>query len=77
MLVKVPNEAFAQQAGLSLDETMRFFFDASLRDWTAESERLRGLCERFGRPRRSGSSARKPTSRSRRAAAHTSPATGG
>ena len=48
VLVKVPNEAFAQQAGLSLEETMRFFFDASLRDWTAESERLRGLAARFG-----------------------------
>lgn len=47
VLVKVPNEAFAQQSGLSLDETMTFFFDASLRDWQAESARLRALCERF------------------------------
>lgn len=47
VLVKVPNEAFAQQSGLSLDETMTFFFDASLRDWHAESARLRALCERF------------------------------
>lgn len=48
VLVKVPNEAFAQQAQMSLDQTMQFFFDASLRDWQAESERLRELCERFG-----------------------------
>jgi aminopeptidase len=48
VLVKVPNEAFAQQSGLSLDETMGFFFDASLRDWHEESARLRELCERFG-----------------------------
>lgn len=47
VLVKVPNEAFAQQAGLSLDETMRFFFEASLRDWQHESERLRELMVRF------------------------------
>jgi aminopeptidase len=47
VLVKVPNEAFAQQAGMSLEETMAFFFDASLRDWNVEAERLRGLCERF------------------------------
>jgi aminopeptidase len=47
VLVKVPNEAFAQQASMSLDETMRFFFDASLRDWNVESERLRQLAERF------------------------------
>jgi aminopeptidase len=47
VLVKVPNEAFAQQSGLSLDETMAFFFDASLRDWNVEAERLRALAERF------------------------------
>jgi aminopeptidase len=47
VLVRVPNEAFAQQAGLSLDETMAFFFDASLRDWNLESERLGRLAERF------------------------------
>ena len=47
VLVKVPNEAFAQQSGMSLDETMRSFFDASLRDWQVESTRLRGLAERF------------------------------
>jgi leucyl aminopeptidase (aminopeptidase T) len=41
VLVRVPNEAFAQQAGLSLDETMAFFFDAALRNWERESERLR------------------------------------
>lgn len=47
VLVKVPNEAFAQQAGLSLEEIMSSFFDASLRDWHAESERLRQLAGRF------------------------------
>ena len=47
VLVKVPNEAFAQQSGLSLEQTMQFFFDASLRDWHAESLRLRELAGRF------------------------------
>jgi aminopeptidase len=47
VLVRVPNEAFAQQCGLSLDQTMSFFFDASLRDWKLESERLRQLVELF------------------------------
>jgi aminopeptidase len=47
VLVRVPNEAFAQQARLSLEETMAFFFDASLRDWTSESARLRQLSGLF------------------------------
>lgn len=37
VLVRVPNEAFAQQAGMSLEETMSFFFRATLRDWSAEA----------------------------------------
>ncbi len=49
VLVKVPNEHFAQQAGMSLEETMRFFFDASLRDWDEERRRYRELAEVFGR----------------------------
>jgi len=47
VLVKVPNENFAQQAGMSLDETMRFFFDASLRDWEQERRRYRELAAIF------------------------------
>lgn len=47
VLVRVPNETFAQQCGMSLEQTMRFFFDASLRDWAAESERLRQLMTLF------------------------------
>jgi aminopeptidase len=47
VLVRVPNEAFAQQCGLSLEQTMAFFFDASLRDWKGEVERLRQLAELF------------------------------
>lgn len=47
VLVRVPNASFAQQAGLSLDEMMAFFFDATLRDWTAEAERYKELQQIF------------------------------
>ena len=43
VLVRVPNEAFAQQAGMRLDEVMPFFFETTLRDWTAEAERYREI----------------------------------
>lgn len=39
VLVRVPNEAFAQQASTSLDAMMTFFFNATLRDWTVEAGR--------------------------------------
>jgi len=45
-LVRVPNESFAQAAGMPLSDTMRFFFDACLRDWDAEAvewRRIAGL----------------------------------
>jgi aminopeptidase len=47
VLVRVPNEALAQQAEMSLDEMMAFFFSATLRDWAAEAKRYRELCEVF------------------------------
>lgn len=39
VLVRVPNESFAQQAETSLDEMMQFFFNATLIDWEAEAVR--------------------------------------
>lgn len=39
VLVRVPNESFAQQSETSLDEMMAFFFNATLRDWSAEAAR--------------------------------------
>jgi aminopeptidase len=39
VLVRVPNESFAQTASMSLRETMAFFFAATLRDWEAEARR--------------------------------------
>lgn len=38
VLVRVPNESFAQQAEMSHDEMMDFFFEATLRDWGKEAE---------------------------------------
>ncbi|MGB9619100.1 MAG: aminopeptidase, partial [Armatimonadota bacterium] len=47
VLVRVPNELFAQQAEMSLDEVMVFFFNATLRDWEQESRRYRELQKVF------------------------------
>jgi aminopeptidase len=47
VLVRVPNESFAQAAGMSLDAAMEFFFDATLRDWVEESHRYRQIRELF------------------------------
>lgn len=46
-LVRVPGEALAQHATLPEDELWRIFFDAALRDWKAEGERLRRLADVF------------------------------
>lgn len=47
VLVRVPNEAMAQQAEMSLDEMMEFFFDATLRDWETESKRYHEIHKVF------------------------------
>src|SRR5215217_282085 len=47
VLVRVPNESFAQAAGMSLDAAMNFFFDATLRDWEEESRRYRRIRDLF------------------------------
>jgi len=47
VLVRVPNESFAQAAGMSLEATMDFFFDAALRDWGRESHRYRRIHDLF------------------------------
>ena len=39
VLIRVPNASFAQQAGRSLEDTMEFFFQATLLDWKRESEK--------------------------------------
>jgi aminopeptidase len=47
VLVRVPNESLAQQADMSLDDMMDFFFEATLRDWEAESKRYHELQKVF------------------------------
>jgi aminopeptidase len=47
VLVRVPNEALAQQAGMSFDEMMDFFFEATLRDWESESQRYHEIMKVF------------------------------
>lgn len=47
VLVRVPNESFAQQAEMSHDEMMSFFFSATLRDWEKEAEWYRAVQKPF------------------------------
>ncbi len=47
VLVRVPTESLAQQAGLSIADTEEFFFSAALRDWRKEGERYRALARIF------------------------------
>lgn len=47
VLVRVPNESFAQQAHTSLDEMMDFFFNATLKDWEAEVVQYKKVQEVF------------------------------
>jgi aminopeptidase len=47
VLVRVPNEAFAQQAEVAVDQMIEFFFRATLRDWETEAREYRRLAERF------------------------------
>jgi aminopeptidase len=47
VLMRVPNESFAQQASSSLEAMMSFFFNATLRDWQAESEQWHAINAHF------------------------------
>jgi aminopeptidase len=47
VLVRVPNESFAQTAGMSLDTAMNFFFNATLRDWEEESRLYKRIQDIF------------------------------
>jgi aminopeptidase len=47
VLVRVPNEALAQQAEMSYDDMMDFFFEATLKDWEHESRRYHELMKVF------------------------------
>ncbi len=43
VLVRVPNESFAQQAQTSLDEIMDFFFGATIKDWNLEAGQYKNI----------------------------------
>jgi len=47
VLVRVPNESLAQQAGMSLDAMMEFFFNATLQDWAKKSKSYHALQKVF------------------------------
>lgn len=47
VLIRVPNESFAQQAEISTDEMMDFFFSATLKNWHEESKRYREIQKVF------------------------------
>jgi len=47
VLVRVPSESLAQQAEMSLDDMMEFFFTATLRDWSKEAKRYEEINEVF------------------------------
>lgn len=44
-LTRVPNEAFAQQAGRGTDEVMEFYFRSTLQDWNEESKKLKKMTD--------------------------------
>lgn len=45
----VPTEALAQKAQMSIDETMEFFFNATLRDWKSEAKKYQKIQKVFQR----------------------------
>lgn len=47
VLSRIPNEALAQQAEMSLDAMMAFYFNATIRDWKVESKRYQKLRDIF------------------------------
>lgn len=51
-LVRVPNAAFAQQAGVSLDKMMDMFFSASTLDWAEYLRKNRKIAERLDQGRK-------------------------
>ncbi|MCC7354151.1 MAG: aminopeptidase [Anaerolineae bacterium] len=47
VICRVPTEAFAQRAEMSLDEATDFFFNATVRDWATESKQWEKWKETF------------------------------
>ena len=49
VLIRVPDESFARQIGMSLEDTMDFFFRTVLLDWEREGERYSEVRRLFSR----------------------------
>jgi len=47
VIARVPNESFAQQAGMSLDDAVEMFFNATIRDWRAQARWSQSVKEIF------------------------------
>jgi len=47
VLSRIPSEALAQEAGMSLDQMMDFYFTAVVRDWQAEAKRYNEIRDAF------------------------------
>jgi len=47
VLIRVPNESFAQQASTNYEDMMDFFFSATLRDWEKEAVSWYKMREKF------------------------------
>ena len=59
VLIRLPNEAFAQQAQTSVDDMTEFLFNATLLDWSVEVKRYKEIAKVFqaaeeGQDRRQG-----------------------
>ena len=47
VIARVPNESFAQQAGMSLNNAVEMFFNATIRDWRAQARWSQSIKEIF------------------------------
>jgi len=50
-LLRIPDESFAQQSHTDLETITNLFFDACLRDWTAESRAWQRIADHLGQGR--------------------------
>ena len=47
VLIRVPNESFAQQASINYEDMMSFFFNATIRDWEKEAKHWFEIRDKF------------------------------
>lgn len=49
VLIRVPNESFAQQASTNYESMMEFFFNSTIRNWEEDSKKWHTIKEKFQR----------------------------